>query len=97
MIYKVYVRYIGAGAVAAGGIISLCRALPLIVASIASGLARHASVDAAGAATMPAAPIATCPWRPSFSARWLLVAAIWVFLGLDPQAGGGCSLAAWMT
>ena len=33
-----YVRYIGAGAVAAGGIISMCRALPLIFASLAGGL-----------------------------------------------------------
>jgi uncharacterized oligopeptide transporter (OPT) family protein len=33
-----YLRYIGAGAVAAGGIISMCRALPLIYASIIGGL-----------------------------------------------------------
>ena len=33
-----YLRYIGAGAVAAGGIISMLRALPLILASIVSGL-----------------------------------------------------------
>lgn len=33
-----YLRYIGAGAVAAGGIISMCRALPLIVSSIVSGV-----------------------------------------------------------
>ncbi len=33
-----YLRYIGAGAVAAGGIISMCRALPLIFGSIFSGL-----------------------------------------------------------
>ncbi len=33
-----YARYIGAGAVAAGGIISMCRALPLIVGSIAGGV-----------------------------------------------------------
>lgn len=37
-ISRTYVRYIGAGAVAAGGIISMCRALPLIVASLAGGL-----------------------------------------------------------
>lgn len=37
-IYRSYVRYIGAGAVAAGGIISLCRALPLIISSIGAGL-----------------------------------------------------------
>jgi putative OPT family oligopeptide transporter len=33
-----YLRYIGAGAVAAGGIISMCRALPLILSSIVGGL-----------------------------------------------------------
>ena len=33
-----YLRFIGAGAVAAGGVISMGRALPLIIASIASGL-----------------------------------------------------------
>src|SRR5438552_13931343 len=37
-IYRNYLRYIGAGAVAAGGIISMCRALPLIFASIVAGL-----------------------------------------------------------
>jgi putative OPT family oligopeptide transporter len=37
-IYRYYLRYIGAGAVAAGGIISMCRALPLILSSIVSGL-----------------------------------------------------------
>jgi len=37
-IYKSYVLYIGAGAVAAGGIISLFQALPLIVGSIAAGV-----------------------------------------------------------
>ena len=33
-----YVKYIGAGAVAAGGIISMCRALPLIIGSVVGGL-----------------------------------------------------------
>ena len=33
-----YLRYIGAGAVAAGGIISMMRAMPLILSSIVSGL-----------------------------------------------------------
>jgi putative OPT family oligopeptide transporter len=37
-LYKNYLRYIGAGAVAAGGIISMCRALPLIFSSIVAGL-----------------------------------------------------------
>lgn len=33
-----YLRYIGAGAVAAGGIISMLRAMPLIISSVVSGL-----------------------------------------------------------
>ena len=33
-----YAKYIGAGAVAAGGIISMCRAFPLIVGSLTGGL-----------------------------------------------------------
>jgi uncharacterized oligopeptide transporter (OPT) family protein len=43
-----YLRYIGAGAVAIGGIISMCRALPLIIASIVSGL-RDLRATAGGA------------------------------------------------
>ncbi|HVL14604.1 MAG TPA: OPT/YSL family transporter [Gemmata sp.] len=37
-ISRTYLRYIGAGAVAAGGIIAMFRALPLILASVAGGL-----------------------------------------------------------
>jgi putative OPT family oligopeptide transporter len=47
-IYKNYLRYIGAGAVAAGGIISMFRALPLIIGSIASGLRDLRSSKAGG-------------------------------------------------
>jgi uncharacterized oligopeptide transporter (OPT) family protein len=49
-IYAKYLRYIGAGAVAAGGIISMCRALPLIIASIVAGVRDLRSGGAGGAA-----------------------------------------------
>jgi len=49
-IYKYYLRYIGAGAVAAGGIISMCRALPLILASVLAGLRDLRSSAAGGPA-----------------------------------------------
>jgi uncharacterized oligopeptide transporter (OPT) family protein len=49
-LYSKYLRYIGAGAVAAGGIISMCRALPLIIASIVAGL-RDLRSSAGGAST----------------------------------------------
>src|SRR5262249_11563398 len=44
-----YLRYIGAGAVAAGGVISMCPGLPLIIASIASGLRDLRATRAGGA------------------------------------------------
>lgn len=37
-IRQAYLLYVGAGAVATGGIISLCRAIPLIVSSLVAGL-----------------------------------------------------------
>jgi putative OPT family oligopeptide transporter len=43
-----YLRYIGAGAVAAGGIISMMRALPMIISSIVSGLRDLRASRAAG-------------------------------------------------
>jgi putative OPT family oligopeptide transporter len=46
-LYKNYLRYIGAGAVAAGGIIGMFRALPLIASSVAAGL-RDLRSSAAG-------------------------------------------------
>ncbi|HXG11264.1 MAG TPA: oligopeptide transporter, OPT family [Gemmataceae bacterium] len=51
-IYKNYLRYIGAGAVAAGGIISMCRALPLIISSIVAGLRDLRSSAAGGPAAV---------------------------------------------
>jgi uncharacterized oligopeptide transporter (OPT) family protein len=48
-----YLRYIGAGAVAAGGIISMGRVLPLIISSIISGLRDLRSSRAAGRETVP--------------------------------------------
>jgi uncharacterized oligopeptide transporter (OPT) family protein len=45
-----YLRYIGAGAVAAGGIISMLRAMPLIIGSVVSGLRDLRTIRAGGVA-----------------------------------------------
>jgi putative OPT family oligopeptide transporter len=45
---RTYVRYIGAGAVAAGGILSMIRALPLIAGSIAAGFRSMRSRNGGG-------------------------------------------------
>lgn len=44
-----YILYIGAGAVAAGGIISMCQAMPLIIGSIRAGLRDIRSTNKNGA------------------------------------------------
>jgi putative OPT family oligopeptide transporter len=86
-----YVRYIGAGAVATGGIISLCRALPLIIASIASGLR-----DMRGSVAEKQASVRRTdrdlPLKAVFLGSLALILAIWLFLGCDPQTHPGQSL-----
>jgi putative OPT family oligopeptide transporter len=86
-VYKMYVKYIGAGAVAAGGIVSLCRALPLIFSSLVAGLREMKSAvgSASGRARRTDRDIRL--WIV-LAGSILLVLAIWVFLGVDPQAGG---------
>jgi putative OPT family oligopeptide transporter len=85
-IYKNYLRYIGAGAVAAGGIIGMFRALPLIVSSIAAGL-RDLRASAAGG---PAAARTErdLPMQVVFFGSLGLV----VVLAAVPQLGLGLSL-----
>jgi putative OPT family oligopeptide transporter len=92
-VHRAYVRYIGAGAVAAGGIISLCRALPLILSSIGAGL-RDMRDALRGAGGQVPRTDRDLPLATVFFGGLLLVLAIWVFMGLDPQAGGSLSMAA---
>ena len=66
-IQRQYVLYIGAGAVATGGIISLLQALPLIVGSIRSGFRDLGALGQGGRAR--AGPSATCRSGSSASAR----------------------------
>ncbi|MBI4475370.1 MAG: oligopeptide transporter, OPT family [Acidobacteria bacterium] len=52
-IQSAYILYIGAGAVAAGGIISLIRSLPIILAGLKSGLADFRDAAVASTARVP--------------------------------------------
>jgi putative OPT family oligopeptide transporter len=85
-IYANYLRYIGAGAVAAGGIISMCRALPLIVSSIAAGL-RDLRSSAAGGPGAARTERDLSMWVVIFGCLALVVA-----LAAVPQLGLGLSL-----
>ena len=91
-IYKTYVQYIGAGAVATGGIISLFRAMPLIISSIISGLRDMRS--SMGGETEVRRTDRDLPLRAVFFGALLLVGVIWIFLNIDPQTSGESSFAA---
>ena len=80
-----YILYIGAGAVAAGGIISLGRAMPLIVGSIAVGLRDVRGL--AGQAGGPAARRTERDLSMKFvlAGSLVLVVAIWLTLPLGAR------------
>jgi putative OPT family oligopeptide transporter len=92
-IYDHYTVYIGAGAVAAGGIISMIRAMPLILSSIVAGLRDLRPAGGKNAGESSRRTDRDLPIRVVLFGSLALVTLIWIFLGADPQAGGGWSLA----
>jgi putative OPT family oligopeptide transporter len=76
-----YILYIGAGAVAAGGIISLCRAMPLILGSIAVGLRDLRAAKGGQAATRRTDRDLSL--RVVFFGSLALVVAIWISLPIS--------------
>ncbi|AMV29035.1 OPT oligopeptide transporter protein [Gemmata sp. SH-PL17] len=83
-----YLRYIGAGAVAAGGIISMCRALPLIIGSIVAGL-RDMRAARSATGTGVGAP-RTERDMPMTVVLWGSIVLV-LILALVPQLGLGLS------
>jgi putative OPT family oligopeptide transporter len=81
-----YVLFVGAGAVAAGGIISLFQALPLILSSIAAGLRDIGVMTAAADGGNGSARRRTdrdMPLTVVFFGSLLLVLAIWLLTPLE--------------
>ena len=79
-IYRAYVRQIGAGAVAAGGFITLIKTLPTIVSSFKDSLASLRAGQAGG--RPPSAPSGTCPspWSLVGSLALIVVMALLPFV-----------------
>jgi putative OPT family oligopeptide transporter len=92
-IRSAYILYIGAGAVATGGIIGLFRALPLIFSSLRSGLRDMKTAISTGSVAARRTDRDLPMWIV-FIGSLLLITVIWVFLDIDPQAGGSFSWAA---
>ncbi len=76
-IWKSYVLYIGAGAVAAGGIISLFSSLPLIFSAFRAGLKDFSVTDSAGKDQTPRTD-RDLPLSVVVGGTLLLVALVWL-------------------
>ena len=83
-----YLRFIGAGAVAAGGIISMARAIPLIIGSITAGLRDLRAARAAGGASRAVRTEHDMPMSVVLYGSLALVVA----LAAVPQLGLGLSV-----
>ncbi len=88
-LWKTYVRPMGAGAVAAAGLITLCRTLPTIFGALTAGL-RARRGAASGALPATASRKRTehdLPPSVVFGGSVLLVVLLWVFLEFHPVPG----------
>ncbi len=79
-LWGAYVLYIGAGAVAAGGIISLIRALPLILSSIQAGLRDVRGAEGGPSASAVRRTDHDLSLRVVGMGALLLVAMVWIYL-----------------
>ena len=94
-LWSTYVRPMGAGAVAAAGLITLCRTLPTIGATVAQGLRSRrrsgvASKDGPGEGARASGVLRTghdLPPAVVLGGSVALVALLWVFLEFHPVPG----------
>jgi putative OPT family oligopeptide transporter len=85
-IWASYIRYIGAGAVAAGGVINLVRALPTITASFRDSLRAMRASKADGGASVPRTE-RDLPITIVFIGCAVLVLGLWALINFDINPG----------
>ncbi len=84
-----YIRYIAAGAVATGGIISLMRAMPTIVSAFASSLGSFGGGKSGGAVGNEAVPRTERDMPMTFVVGGIIVLAIAIFVWLQVAGSPG--------
>ena len=94
-LWSTYVRPMGAGAVAAAGLITLGRTLPTIISALAEGLGtlrkkrgapRPAAGDVESSARLPRTAH-DLPWSVVLGGSAVLIVLLWVFLQFHPVPG----------
>ncbi len=91
-LWKTYVRPMGAGAVAAAGLITLCRTLPTIFGAVTTGIRtavarRRGSLPAGAAFSAPKRTEHDLPPAIVLGGSALLIVLLWVFLEFHPVPG----------
>ena len=92
-LWATYIRPMGAGAVAAAGLITLFKTLPTIVGALGSGF-KNMRAGAAAKAPSPSARKTTSPWARSSSARIAHRRCMFLFLEFKPVPGAHVGWAA---
>ena len=86
-LWATYIRPMGAGAVAAAGLITLLKTLPTIFGALTAGFKTMRPGAAARRSRNPSAPKTTSPWASSIIGSLLIVALMFVFLQFKPVPG----------
>jgi putative OPT family oligopeptide transporter len=85
-IWRSYIRPMGAGAVAAAGLITLLRTLPTIISALRAGL-KDVRAEGAGQAASSSRIERDIPMRTVVIGSILIVAMMWVLLTFHPMQG----------
>jgi uncharacterized oligopeptide transporter (OPT) family protein len=85
-IWGTYIRPMGAGAVAAAGLITLLRTMPTIVSALRSGL-KDARTQGGGSSAAALRTEREIPMRTVILGSIVIIAMMWVLLTFDPMKG----------
>ena len=85
-IWRSYIRPMGAGAVAAAGLITLLRTLPTIISALRAGL-KDVRAEGAGQSTSTSRIDRDIPMRTVVIGSIAIVAMMWVLLTFHPMKG----------
>ena len=85
-LWRTYIRPMGAGAVAAAGVITLIRTLPTIVSALRSGL-KDVRAQGAGESTASSRIDQDIPMRTVILGSIVIIVMLWVLLTFHPMKG----------
>jgi uncharacterized oligopeptide transporter (OPT) family protein len=86
-LWQYYIRYIGAGAVAAAGLITLVKTTPTILAALRAGAADLRKADTKAAAAAGGRTSQDLPMTLVLAGSAIIVAVMWAFLTFKPVPG----------